>query len=128
LRRNLQRHITIQPKHAAHALHTLIAEGKLTAKDITNALKRREKLIFVLRHRLAALESGAILTTKNAGKNVARGTRRRLTAARRAALKLQGQYLGTVRPLSKAAKAKIKAIREKKGFRAAIAEAKRLAK
>jgi hypothetical protein len=120
--------MTIQPKHAAHALHTLIAEGKLTAKDITNALKRREKLITALRHRLAALESGAILATKNAGKNVVGGTRRRLTAARRAALKLQGQYLGTVRPLSKAAKAKIKAIREKKGFRAAIAEAKRLAK
>jgi hypothetical protein len=118
----------IRPEHAARALHTLVAEGKLTAKDVINALKRREKLIFALRRRLTSLESGAIVATQKAGKNVARGTRRRLTAARRAALKLQGQYLGTVRPLSKAAKAKVKAIREKKGFRAAIAEAKRLAK
>jgi hypothetical protein len=89
---------------------------------------RRAKLISALRHRLAALESGAIVATKNTGKSAARKTRRRLSAARRAALRLQGRYLGTVRPLSKAAKAKVKAIREKKGVRAAITAAKKAAR
>jgi hypothetical protein len=50
-----------------------------------------------------------------------------MTVARRAALKLHGQYLGHVRKLSKANKAKIKAIREKSGVRAAIAAARRMA-
>ena len=117
--------LKIRPEHAAHALHTLIAEGKLTAKDITNALERREKLISALRYRLAALQSGAIFANKNVGKNVPR-KRRRLTAARRAALRLHGQYLGTVRPLSKEAKAKVRAIRETKGVRAAIAAAREM--
>jgi hypothetical protein len=119
--------LRIRPDHAAHALHTLIAEGKLTANAVTNALKRREKLIAALRHRLAALESGAVWTTTNAWKRAAR-KRRRLSAARHAALKLHGQYLGFVRPLSKANRAKVKAIREKSGIKAAIAAARRMAK
>jgi hypothetical protein len=117
-----------QPKmtvdQAANALHLLIAEGKIAVRDVTNALKRREAMVAELRKRLAALESGAFVATK---RRIAR-SKRRLSAARRASLKLQGQYLGTVRPLSKAAKAKIKAIREKKGFRVAISAARRMAK
>jgi len=119
--------LNIRSEHAGPALHTLIAEGKLTAKDVTNALKRRKKLISALRYRLAALESGAIFATKNVRKNVGR-KRRRLSAARRAALKLHGQYLGTVRPLSKTAKAKVRAIRETKGVRSAIAAARKMVK
>ena len=49
----------------------------------------------------------------------------KLTPARRAALKLQGQYLGHMRPLKPAQKAKVKKIRERKGIRAAIAAARR---
>src|SRR5262245_24197205 len=51
----------------------------------------------------------------------------RLTPARRAALKLQGQYMGYLRGLKPAQKAKVKTIRSAKGIRAAIAAAKRLA-
>ncbi len=51
----------------------------------------------------------------------------RLTAARRAALKLQGQYIGTMRGLRPAQKAKVKKIRQKKGIRRAIAAARKLA-
>jgi hypothetical protein len=53
--------------------------------------------------------------------------RLQLTAARRAALKLQGQYMGYMRPLKPAQKAKVKKIRAAKGIRAAIAAAKRFA-
>jgi len=50
----------------------------------------------------------------------------RLTAARRAALKLQGQYMGTLRGLTPAQKAKVKKIRAQKGLRPALAAARRL--
>ena len=51
----------------------------------------------------------------------------RLTPARRAALKLQGRYLGYMRQLKPAQKARVRKIREAKGIRAAIASAKQLA-
>lgn len=59
-----------------------------------------------------------------------RGTRRRLklTAARRAALKLQGRYMGYVRRLKPREKARIRAVKHKRGYRAAIRLAKQLAR
>jgi hypothetical protein len=58
----------------------------------------------------------------------AAGKRRtvRITAKRRAQLKLQGAYMGYVRQLKPAQKAKVKATKEKRGFEAAIRVAKRL--
>ena len=50
----------------------------------------------------------------------------KLSPARKAALKLQGQYVGHMRGLAPAQKAKVKRVREAKGIRAAIAAAKRL--
>jgi hypothetical protein len=52
----------------------------------------------------------------------------RLTPARRAALKLQGQYMGYMRMLAPAQKTRVKKVRATKGIRAAIAAAKRLGK
>jgi hypothetical protein len=57
-----------------------------------------------------------------------RSARRRPSAKARAARKAQGRYLGAVRLLSAANRAKVKAIREKKGIRAAITAAKKLVK
>jgi hypothetical protein len=53
--------------------------------------------------------------------------RRPLSPARRAALKLQGSYLGYMRQLKMAEKAKVRRIRESKGIRPAIAAARRMA-
>jgi DNA-binding transcriptional regulator YiaG len=53
--------------------------------------------------------------------------RRAPSAARRAALKLQGRYMGYVRGLAPQKKAQVKALREAKGLHAAIALAKKLA-
>ena len=50
----------------------------------------------------------------------------KLSATRRAELKLQGQYMGFMRQLKPRQKAQVKAVREKKGMRAAIAMARRL--
>ena len=52
----------------------------------------------------------------------------RLTPARRAALKLQGQYMGYMRGLRPRQRAEVKALRVSKGVPAAIALAQRLAK
>ena len=57
-----------------------------------------------------------------------RGRRLRLSAERRAALKLQGQYMGHLRSLKPSQKARVKTLRAAKGIRPAIAFAKRLGK
>ncbi|MBZ5640688.1 MAG: hypothetical protein LAO51_18270 [Acidobacteriia bacterium] len=51
----------------------------------------------------------------------------KLSPQRRAALKLQGQYMGYLRNLKPRQKALVKALRKEKGFRAAIAMARRMA-
>jgi hypothetical protein len=51
-----------------------------------------------------------------------------ITPARRKALAWQGQYMSYVRELGPRAKAKVKALREKKGVEAAVRLAKTLAK
>jgi hypothetical protein len=50
----------------------------------------------------------------------------KLSARRRAALKLQGQYMGHIRMLKPRQKVRVKALRQKKGMRAAIALAQQL--
>jgi hypothetical protein len=57
-----------------------------------------------------------------------RGRKLRLSAERRAALRLQGQYMGHLRSLKPRQKARVKALRAAKGIRPAIAFARRLAK
>ena len=51
----------------------------------------------------------------------------RLSAEQRRALKLQGKYMGTMRGLKPTQRARIKSIRARKGIRAAIAAAQRMA-
>lgn len=46
--------------------------------------------------------------------------RRKVSAKARAAWKAQGRYMAAVRRLSKADRAKVRAVREKSGIRAAI--------
>lgn len=57
-----------------------------------------------------------------------RRRRRHLTAADRARLRVQGEYLGLVRHLSARDRAKVKALRSKKGYSPAIKMARRLVK
>jgi hypothetical protein len=53
---------------------------------------------------------------------------RNLSPERRAALKLQGSYIGHVRKLSLKKRAQVKKVREEKGVRAAIRLAKALSR
>jgi hypothetical protein len=75
-----------------------------------------------------AIESGLMSrAAKSAGPGGDRKTRRRaLNAADRARLRIQGEYLGLVRHLSRAHRARIKALRASKGYPAAIKAARGL--
>lgn len=122
---------SLSPERAAQALSILIHEGKLKAADVTRALRRRERLIRELTGRLSSLgHEVSGVAASLVGRRGRRATGRRsakISKAQRAARKAQGHYLGAIRPLSKANRAKVKAIREKAGVRAAIATAKRIA-
>jgi hypothetical protein len=56
----------------------------------------------------------------------ARWEARRVSPERRKTMQRQGRYLGAIRHLRPADRAKVKGIRAEKGFAAAIAEARRL--
>lgn len=130
MKRKTSKTMTIAPDRAVTALRVLIAEGKIAAKDVTAALKRREQLIRDLRQRLVALEQGALsaITGRRVGHEAARKPKRKISAARRAALRLHGRYLGHIRTLPKTARSRIKAIRERSGVQAAIGAARKLTK
>jgi hypothetical protein len=59
---------------------------------------------------------------------VARAPKRKLTADRLAALRVQGEYIGQLRNLKPRQKAQVKALRAAKGVKAAIGLAKKLGK
>jgi len=75
--------------------------------------------------RLASALDAALHPSGNPG---GRSRKLELTPTRRAALRLQGQYMGYLRSLKPRQKARVKALRAAKGVRAAISAAKRLAK
>lgn len=76
---------------------------------------------------LAKLVRRAEATARSSG---AEGGARRLKLSpkRRATLKLQGSYMGYMRQLKPGQKKRVKQVKENKGFEAAIAVARRLAK
>jgi hypothetical protein len=121
--------ITVEDAHAA--LRWLHALGRVTAKDISNALSKRQELVSEIREKLEALGGQGLrfLTSVEALKKRAPVKRRRkASAAAKKMWALQGAYMGSVRMLSAANRAKMKRIRETKGVEAAIAAAKKLGK
>jgi hypothetical protein len=89
----------------------------------------------LIRRALTAIDRslGRLVALTNGGGRVAaverRRSRRKLTISpkRLAYLKLHGEYIGHLRNLKPRQKAQVKALRVKKGMRAAIAMAKRVA-
>jgi hypothetical protein len=84
-----------------------------------------------IRQSVTAIERAVSKLTASLNGGLARpaktGRRLKLSPKRRAALKLHGRYLGHVRQLKPAMRARVKAVKAKKGYHAAIAMAKRLA-
>jgi hypothetical protein len=129
--------LALSGQQAQAALGVLIQEGKLAASEVRKALQRRNRLIRSLKASLSALESGVVKVGRQfkespfaigrRAKTAKLATERRkprISAATRKMYQQQGRYMAAVRQLPEAARAKIKAIREKSGVRAAIAAAK----
>jgi hypothetical protein len=124
------------PSQAHYALNVLMSQGKLRIAHIRKALKNREKEIRSLRERLAALEqfspgASAARAPRRPGRapRAARKTRVRrikMSPRVRALRQLQGKYMGYVRRLKPAEKARVRSVREKQGMVAAIRLAKSL--
>ena len=127
----------LTPNESHYALQALMASGALRASQVEKALRGREDEIRSLRERLASLESlGASARGgrgRRAGRPRAAGPsrrirRRRMSPKTRALRKLQGKYMGLVRGLKAAEKARVRAVREKQGMGAAIQLASSLGK
>jgi len=98
--------------------------GRSIGRDI-RAIRTSLSSIAQAVQRLAPLLQAA--ASGGPGKPSRRGRKLRLSAERRAALKLQGQYMGHLRGLKPRQKARVKALRAAKGIKPAIAFARRLA-
>lgn len=139
-RRKQTRLPAISAEQARQVLAILVTDGRLAAREISRALARREKLVRELRQRLSALgdevSRAAIRAARDARiprltagqkKALRRRAGKAITKAQRAARQAQGQYLGAIRRLSKASRAKVREIRKSSGVKAAIAAARKLA-
>lgn len=123
----------ISAEEARQALHVLVAEGRIAGREVVKALARREKLVRDLRQRLTSLGEDVAsavsraMPTARERKAFRKSAGKAITAAQRTARQAQGQYLGAIRQLSKASRAKVKAIRKNSGVQAAIAAARKMA-
>jgi hypothetical protein len=107
----------VSARQAKAILETLVAQGRLRWAQVEKVLKG-QKEIARLKARLASLEkavSGAMPGGRGGGK-----ARRNLSPRTRALRRLQGKYMGSMRRLTPAEKARVKSVREKQGMQAAI--------
>jgi hypothetical protein len=112
------------PAESHYVLQTLLAQRKVRESQVNAVLGGRTKEIATLRERLAALEGipGAS-RGKRRGRAKAPAARRRsvkISPKVRALRRLQGKYMGYVRRLKPADKARVREVREKQGMQAAI--------
>ena len=118
----------LDARQSHYVLQTLLARGKVGARHVKEILRDWQKEIAALRERLATLEElggrGAAKAgrkAKAARKTVAKArVKRRLSPRVLALRRQQGRYMGLVRRMKEAEKARVRAVREKKGLPAAI--------
>jgi hypothetical protein len=110
----------LEPKQAEYVLEVLVARRKVRAAQIRSLLKEREAEITALRRRLASLEGAAGGAGASAGARKGAARSRRSSPKLRALRRMQGRYMGFVRGLKPSEKARVRAVREKKGLGPAI--------
>ena len=123
------------PAESHYVLQSLMSQGRIRKNQVKAVLNGRTKEIASLRERLAALEGMPGGRSRRGGRTAAtrapRAVRRRRVAISpkvRALRRLQGKYMGYVRRLKPAEKARVRAVREKEGMQAAIRLAASLAR
>jgi hypothetical protein len=133
----MKRGLTLNDGQARQVLAMLLSEGKIKESDIRVALAGHRNRVEELRAELRRLEGGDGPFPMDRIKDrrpppeamkasPVRRRAKRVSPKRRRAMQQQGRYLGAVRQLSPADRAKVKEVRAEKGFAAAIAEARRL--
>ena len=117
-----------------YVLQSLMSQGRIRLNQVKAVLNGRSKVIAELRERLASLEGIGGAGTRRRGRKPAaskRSTQKRRVAISpkvRALRRLQGKYMGYVRRLKPAEKARVREVREKQGMQAAIRLAASLSK
>jgi hypothetical protein len=122
----------LTPNQSHYVLHTLLSRGRIRSSVVQAVLRESQQEIASLRERLASLEG---LDERNAARRrprraagvAPRRRRAKMTPKVRALRRLQGKYMGYVRRLKPAEKARVRAVREKQGMKAAIRMATSLA-
>jgi hypothetical protein len=104
------------------------ARRRSVGRDI-QAIRRSLGAIARALARLAPALEAALRGSDSRSENPGRhGRKLKLSPARRAALKLQGQYMGYLRGLTRRQKARVKSVRATKGVRPALSLARTLAR
>lgn len=119
----------LDARQAQFVLQMLLERRKVAVRHVREILRDREREIAALRRRLEALESGGLRVAAEATERVSSAAgraRRRLSPKVRALRRQQGEYMGLVRRLKPAEKARVRALKEKKGLSAAIRAARSL--
>ncbi len=123
----------LSPDQSHYVLGVLRSQGKIRDASVAKVLKGRGEEIRRLKERLAALEglSPAPARARRRRGRVGRAAARVRRAVRmsprvRRLRQLQGKYMGYVRRLKQADKARVRAVREKQDIEAAIRLAKSL--
>ncbi len=123
----------LSPDQSHYVLGVLRSQGKIRDASVAKVLKGRGEEIRRLKERLAALEglSSAPARARRRRGRVGRAAARVRRAVRmsprvRRLRQLQGKYMGYVRRLKQADKARVRAVREKQDIEAAIRLAKSL--
>ena len=115
--------MNLTPQQSHYVLKALMSEGRVRMSQVERALRGRDEEIRSLKERLASLEamgSDSGGGSRSRGRAARPGRRRRMSPRLRALRRLQGKYMGYVRRLKPAEKARVRAIREKQGMAAAI--------
>ena len=124
----------ITPAESHYVLQALMSQGRVRLNQVKAVLNGRSKVIAELRERLASLEGmggGGARGARGRKAAAVRATKKRRVAISpkvRALRRLQGKYMGYVRRLKPAEKARVREVREKQGMQAAIKLASSLAK
>jgi hypothetical protein len=102
--------------------------AKPRARTVNTEIQSIRRSLSSIGRALARLGPALEAAARQPKEASARGARRRLSPERRAALVLQGQYIGHLRMLPPRQQARVSALRREKGVRAAIRYAKGLRK
>jgi hypothetical protein len=127
--------VSILARHGGSTLPPRRPTLKKTLRTIESAFADLERSLTRLGKQAHKAARDAARNARRSGRKTGRWAgvlgkprrRTKLTTKRRAQLKLQGQYMGYMRQLKPAQKARVKAVKEKKGFEAAIKMARKLA-